>query len=497
MQKSDGAAVPDHLWIHTFLQGYGQEACLEQHLSALSLPVQALAGHLRDDLPPSNGIGWALSLIGFCCLGLRWWRRNLLRGFHIWRRANVRINKGCTPSQMIQHTIASWDNQSAVVYLWSTKGRTAYRAQWLFLCSSPDGLVTVRAGLDAISRSANASWFEWLEGSAPFFWNWGERYQRLICDRQPHYTTGPFLPFLKSQQRHRDLVKQELMQEKVVQVRKRSYILPGKITEGTQFFCIDKGLDDICMVYTGTSCGLNKFLWAPMFGLPTVKQTLRALLPGYYQCNFDGGEQFLNYPLHMDLREYSGVDVSGVGSSNPADANWEADRGPGPWERWERNWMGLQDSPYCSLQWQVRLKFEVYGDRRHQSNPFHWDRVVFNLPGSKGYRSALPWVIKLRTDGHLAAEIFVYVGDRRTAGHSPGLTWRTVRAYGLGCSRWGIQDASRKRTSPTETPGPWAGTITHTEGGSVVGMVSQEKWDKTRWMIEELLEMIPKGPLPL
>ncbi len=31
----------------------------------------------------------------------------------------------------------------------------------------------------------------------------------------------------------------------------------------------------------------------------------------------------------------------------------------------------------------------------------------------------------------------------------------------------------------------------------MVGMVSQEKWDKTRHLIQELLEMIPKGPLPL
>jgi hypothetical protein len=106
--------------------------------------------------------------------------------------------------------------------------------------------------------------------------------------------------------------------------------------------------------------------------------------------------------------------------------------------------------------------------------------------------------MKLRTDGHLASEIFVYVDNgTRTAGHSPELTWRTARAYRSSCSRRGIQDASRKRTFPTVMPGYWAGTVTHTEGGSVVGMVSQEKWDKTRRMIEELLEMIPKSPLPL
>ena len=73
--------------------------------------------------------------------------------------------------------------------------------------------------------------------------------------------------------------------------------------------------------------------------------------------------------------------------------------------------MGLRDSPYCSLQWQARLKLEVYGDCRALANPFHWDRVVFNQPGSKGYRADLPWVMKIRWDGELAAEVFVYVDD--------------------------------------------------------------------------------------
>jgi hypothetical protein len=107
-------------------------------------------------------------------------------------------------------------------------------------------------------------------------------------------------------------------------------ILPGKVVGGTHYFCVDKGADDIRMVYNGTSCGLKDVLWAPRFGLPTSKQTLRALLPGYCQCDLDVGEQFLNYPLHSDLREFSGVDVSGVRSLDQRDRDWEADQGPGP-----------------------------------------------------------------------------------------------------------------------------------------------------------------------
>ena len=97
--------------------------------------------------------------------------------------------------------------------------------------------------------------------------------------------------------------------------------------------------------------------------------------------------------------------------------------------------MGLQDYPYWSLQWQVRLKFEVYGNRRNTENPFHWDRVEFNLPGSKGYRSDLPSIMKIRFDCHLAVEVFVYVDNSRPTGYCRNLTWRASQAYGSGCSR--------------------------------------------------------------
>jgi hypothetical protein len=160
--------------------------------------------------------------------------------------------------------------------------------------------------------------------------------------------------------------------------------------------------------------------------------------------------------------------------------------------------MGLRDSPYQSLQWQVRLKFEVYGDRRDRDNPFNWEKVVFNLPVSKGYRSDLPWVMKVRFDGNLEVEIFVYVDDGRVVvGCNPALVWRAARAYAAACSRRGVQDAARKRTSPTMTPVSWAGTITHTDGGILTGMVSQEKLNRTQGQIKELADMIPRGPLPL
>jgi hypothetical protein len=79
------------------------------------------------------------------------------------------------------------------------------------------------------------------------------------------------------------------------------------------------------MVYNGKSCGHNNVLWAPRFGLPTVKQTLWVLLPGYVQGDLDvRGKQFPDYYFHEELRRYSGVDVRDVTLTDTANATWEA-----------------------------------------------------------------------------------------------------------------------------------------------------------------------------
>jgi len=50
-QKVDRAVVPDHLWIHAFLEGYameGEEGDVRQHLKALGLSDHAAVGRLRE-----------------------------------------------------------------------------------------------------------------------------------------------------------------------------------------------------------------------------------------------------------------------------------------------------------------------------------------------------------------------------------------------------------------------------------------------------------------
>jgi hypothetical protein len=91
----------------------------------------------------------------------------------------------------------------------------------------------------------------------------------------------------------------------------------------------------------------------------------------------------------------------------------------------------------------------------------------------------------------------VYVDNGRLTGPTEFLSWQAGRAYGTGCTRRGVQDALRKRTSPSETPGPWACTVTHMDGGKVCSMVLQEKWDKTKRLVAEMEEMVAQDRLPL
>ena len=71
--------------------------------------------------------------------------------------------------------------------------------------------------------------------------------------------------------------------------------------------------------------------------------------------------------------------------------------------------MELTDSPYRSLQLLTKAKFIAYGDRLNKKNPFQWQMVKLNLPGSDAYGPQFPWVMKVRPDGERACEVYIYV----------------------------------------------------------------------------------------
>jgi hypothetical protein len=141
----------------------------------------------------------------------------VVQGYLMWRHSNVPWQSNLlTPGPMVRCRMGMAYGRVNAAHKWPANGRLSYK-QWALLKSLEEVLATVEAGLDTIRHCTNASWFEWLEGPVPLFWNWPKRYQKEVRDCQPHYLMRPFGPlFLGPQSKHKDPAKQELMRVKVV-----------------------------------------------------------------------------------------------------------------------------------------------------------------------------------------------------------------------------------------------------------------------------------------
>ena len=136
----------------------------------------------------------------------------------------------------------------------------------------------------------------------------------------------------------------------------------------------------------------------------------------------------------------------------------------------------------------VGVKEVILGDRQDSENVFRWDAVRMNLPGSETYDPTLPWVSKIRLDdGRIAADLFIYVDDVRLTGSSAEECRQAGRRAASVANSLGIQDAARKRRFGSQRPGAWAGSVVETSQEGVFVTVSQEKWDKCKRYIGDIV----------
>ena len=164
------------------------------------------------------------------------------------------------------------------------------------------------------------------------------------------------------------------------------------------------------------------------------------------------------------------------------------------WQRWVQSAMGLKSSPYNTIQGMLMAEEVIRGNPQDPGNVFRWSRVRLNLPGDPCYDSSLPWVSKIRDeDGRIACDFVGCVDDLRSGGNG----WTEARAASRRIAsllNWlGIQEAARKRRDPRQDPGPWAGSVIKIgQDGSVLVTVTQERWEKTRgiinWIAKEMEE---------
>jgi hypothetical protein len=235
------------------------------------------------------------------------------------------------------------------------------------------------------------------------------------------------------------------------------------------------------MVYDATANKLNDSVWVPSFYLPIIDSLTRAVDGSSWMTDRDVGDMFLNYQMHRDVVPYTGVDLSSL---------YESKEDVGPrWAVWDRNLMGFAASPYNSIKMALVAEEVCLGDCHEQGvgadgrelNPFQWESIHLNLPGSKEYDPCVSWISKLRADGRVACGLFTFVDDERVTGPDQDLTWQASHALASKQSYLGIQDAARKARPSSRTPGAWAGAIVHILASlGVCVLTSTKKWAKMK-----------------
>jgi hypothetical protein len=166
--------------------------------------------------------------------------------------------------------VATW-NGSKARYNWSAALRKRYRAYWRPMREVKlriyKGGTDLDAVKDCVTRAAELSWREWLDGSRPFHWRWSEEYQHTMRDDFKFWYKGKPPTYMQAQKPEPEPAQRALMVEKLSKLLARRYFEYGDIESLTQFLKMSKGRIVIRMVYNSTSSGLNNCLWVPWFPL--------------------------------------------------------------------------------------------------------------------------------------------------------------------------------------------------------------------------------------
>ena len=350
--------------------------------------------------------------------------------------------------------------------------------------------IELSIGMEGLTRVVQGSWWEWNFGSTLFFWRWPVQIREAARDGYPVFVQSA-LPRYRRKQRTPDkeymLVK---MKEKIKKVTDRKYISNGVVLSLINCFAVEKGTEDIRLVYDGTKSKLNAAVFAPNFYLPFLDSVLMWVNADSWLADLDLGEMFLNYFLDKKIRAFSGVDLSKLVE--------ECDEFRSNWERWNRTFMGFTSSPYICCKffgWTVDI---IYGDRWDKANPYRWDSIKLNFPGSEDYDPTQPRLCKMIGD-LIAAMLEVFVDDIRTVGPSMLHCRNATRRASQVLQYLGQQDAARKYRPPHTTPGPWCGSFIAIKDKCVWVYVSLEKWNKAKKFIAELSSILALGekePIP-
>ena len=347
----------------------------------------------------------------------------------------------------------------------------------------------IQFGVEGLHCISNSTYFSWNAGSSLLFWRWDSRLQHIakygfpthVCNELPSNFRRPKKP---SKKLHSKILA------KIVKSVRRNYLKPAslsKVKNLIDYFAVPKA-EDIRLVLNGSSCGLNKAVWASNFWLPTALTMTRQLGFNYKFVDIDLGEMFLNFPLDPKLIYYSGMDVSHfkdeIESQIPG-LKFDSSTARSILVN-TRNWMGFRPSPEWSCRFYYLGEEFIRGDETSLNNPLRWDRIILNLPGNEDFNPSLPFVMKWNdVVKRQAGNLIAYVDDLRIIGWSMNHAWSIAHRVASRLQYLGVQDAPRKRRIDN---GPWAGSIFLTSPTTIQKTVTQEKWSKAKTYIEDLVE---------
>ena len=417
--------------------------------------------------------------IGLRSLLIRRYRKNVLQSFL--RYMKIEYNGG-----LVRLRGTQFERKKIMIPKWTVMNRATQAKN---SSRSKDNLTKdLEAGRDAIGRAANATWWNWDDGSTLFFWRWPRWSRPSVRDGIKLFVDWDKMPsHWKKQQWPKDEASSNKLKKKLSGVRKKHYVQPGFVKSLTGYFAVPKAKTDIRVVYDATACGLNEALWAPNFFLPTVDSILRNASASTWFGDIDLGEMFLNYPLDEAIRPYAGVDVTRVDFD---EENMEHIKRI--IERWVRCLMGFKPSPFVTTQTFGWGEEVIVGNRLDISNPFYWDVIILNLPGTKNYNPAMPWVYKWNSVKKQMASFFgTYIDDIRGGGATELDCRLSIHRAASRINYLGQQDAPRKRGQATKTPRAWAGAKCLTiEGEGLYVLSMKEKWLKAKRIINNLFDWI-------
>ena len=238
-------------------------------------------------------------------------------------------------------------------------------------------------------------------------------------------------------------------------------------------------------------------LWSPNFYLPTSKNASELLSFQSWLADVDFGEFFHNFFADGRVRKQSGVSTiplspfmtSPTGSDESSDLRFVG-------LRWSRLFMGMKPSPYNAVRFYYWGEEFAKGWLQDLQNPFGFDEVVLNLPRMDSYDATNPKLIKWSSRYiAMSGEVITFVDDVRIVGSSKEHCHLVHRQFTSRMQYLGIQDAPRKFRPPSQDQaGAWTGTIFKVKERMIVKTVSQEKWQKGKTIVHNLLSLIDAHP---